>query len=593
MTSKVDIVKLIESDPITSLSKDYQSKLINKIKSNFPSNNQRLFVANFYSYLNYSKTDFVISLDDVWKWLGFVSKGNAKTMLTKTFNDKIDYQRVFLQPQKNSKGGRPTENITMTINTFKKLCLKAGTSKADEIHDYYIRLEELLYETLNEETNELKEQLQLKENEAKHNESKHKEELKLQRHKMLLEILKTKRCVYIGEIKENEFIKIGSSKGINERNKQLTDEYGNMIFLEVFECDYFREVEDNILKDPTVRKHLYKESIKLEGGKSKEVIQLSEKFNYKQLLTIVQKYVKETNFFTPTQLLEKQKMDLEEKKLSTQLLLKALDDQSYSKEISKILIEQHLPKILENINVNSTQEPEQIKQLEKNETQNPVHKMEIMSAVKGRAPKGRKVQKIDPDNLENIIKVYDSMVYVLRDPDNVGFQKSCIQRAINKNTVYKGFRWNFVEDGDDPNISTVEDTVLCKKPSIRSTVLQLNETKTEIIESFHTRNAVEKKFGMSKTTFRKFLNVDSKLNGCYYVTEDNCPPKLLENYKKPLNKIIYTHSKKVKQINPITNESIVFNTLNEVYIKFGFADTTIREAIKFGTLCGGFKWEYA
>lgn len=71
----------------------------------------------------------------------------------------------------------------MTINTFKKLCLKAGTAKADEIHDYYIKLEELLYETLNEETNELKEQLQLKEIETKHNESKHKEELKMQRHK--------------------------------------------------------------------------------------------------------------------------------------------------------------------------------------------------------------------------------------------------------------------------------------------------------------------------------------------------------------------------------------------------------------------------
>ena len=28
----------------------------------------------------------------------------------------------------------------MTINTFKKFCLKAGTKKADEIHDYYLIL---------------------------------------------------------------------------------------------------------------------------------------------------------------------------------------------------------------------------------------------------------------------------------------------------------------------------------------------------------------------------------------------------------------------------------------------------------------------
>ena len=35
----------------------------------------------------------------------------------------------------------------LTINTFKKFCLKAETKKADEIHDYFIKLEELLQET--------------------------------------------------------------------------------------------------------------------------------------------------------------------------------------------------------------------------------------------------------------------------------------------------------------------------------------------------------------------------------------------------------------------------------------------------------------
>jgi hypothetical protein len=49
----------------------------------------------------------------------------------------------------------------MTINTFKKFCLKADTKKADEIHEYYIGLEELLHETLDEETQELREQLTL------------------------------------------------------------------------------------------------------------------------------------------------------------------------------------------------------------------------------------------------------------------------------------------------------------------------------------------------------------------------------------------------------------------------------------------------
>ena len=53
----------------------------------------------------------------------------------------------------------------MTINTFKKFCLKAATKKADEIHDYYIKLEELLHEIINEESQELKLQLENKDKE--------------------------------------------------------------------------------------------------------------------------------------------------------------------------------------------------------------------------------------------------------------------------------------------------------------------------------------------------------------------------------------------------------------------------------------------
>jgi hypothetical protein len=38
--------------------------------------------------------------------------------------------------------------------------LKAGTKKADEIHDYFIKLEEILQQTIGEECIELKNQLQ-------------------------------------------------------------------------------------------------------------------------------------------------------------------------------------------------------------------------------------------------------------------------------------------------------------------------------------------------------------------------------------------------------------------------------------------------
>ena len=83
----LNIVKLIEKNAMTRLSKDYENKLINKIKDNFSENQQQLFVASFYTFLNYDvKKDFVIDFDNVWKWLGFTRKDNAKRLLEKFFN---------------------------------------------------------------------------------------------------------------------------------------------------------------------------------------------------------------------------------------------------------------------------------------------------------------------------------------------------------------------------------------------------------------------------------------------------------------------------------------------------------------------------
>jgi hypothetical protein len=42
------------------------------------------------------------------------------------------------------------------------MCLKANTSKANEIHEYYLKLEETLHEVIDEESNELRLQLEMK-----------------------------------------------------------------------------------------------------------------------------------------------------------------------------------------------------------------------------------------------------------------------------------------------------------------------------------------------------------------------------------------------------------------------------------------------
>ena len=89
----VDIVNLIESNPITKFNGNYQSKLIEKVKNNFTSYEQQLFLSSFYCFLKYdNKIDFVIDLDNIWKWLGFSQKVRAKELLEKFFTINKDYK---------------------------------------------------------------------------------------------------------------------------------------------------------------------------------------------------------------------------------------------------------------------------------------------------------------------------------------------------------------------------------------------------------------------------------------------------------------------------------------------------------------------
>ncbi len=74
-TTSIDIVDLIENNPISKININCKSKLIEKLQSKFTNYQQQLFLSSFYCYLKYDKiNDYVIDLDNVWKWLGFSQK---------------------------------------------------------------------------------------------------------------------------------------------------------------------------------------------------------------------------------------------------------------------------------------------------------------------------------------------------------------------------------------------------------------------------------------------------------------------------------------------------------------------------------------
>lgn len=273
----LNIIKLIEKDnQITNLSDNCENRLINKIKDNFKETDQQLFIASFYCFLKYdTKKDFVIDFDNVWKWMGFARKDPAKRVLDKNFTIDIDYQVKNILPQIGGAGfekrnlggaGLNRETILLTVNTFKKFCLKAGTKKADEIHDYYIKLEELLHETVNEESNELRKQLldtkqeneKLSEEKAIIEEEKaiiqeEKEKLIRKYVKKPKEIHKDRNVVYIMGTKESVSTReyaIGKATDLNHRQ----DDYNHnklhdfdVIYYKSFSCPRIMDYVESLV----------------------------------------------------------------------------------------------------------------------------------------------------------------------------------------------------------------------------------------------------------------------------------------------------------------------------------------------------------
>jgi len=285
--SELDIVSLIEQNPITKLSGNYHNKLIAKIKDKFNDTQQQIFVSSFYCYLNYDKkNEFIVDLDNIWKWLGFSQKIKAKQMLEKNFQLNIDYKLLLYHEVKQTngtKGGHNKELFMLNIDTFKKFCLKAGTKKADEVHEYYIQLEETLHEIIQEESNELKLQLENYKNEQNILQNKiinnEKDKLIIREKTILQQFPNNTQCVYYGIIdnlsdNNEKLIKFGNSNFLKNRVTKHKETYSNFWLVNAFKVDNKLQIENAIknniffserIRSITLNKKKYVELLSLDN----------------------------------------------------------------------------------------------------------------------------------------------------------------------------------------------------------------------------------------------------------------------------------------------------------------------------------------
>ena len=567
----VDIVNLIEINPITKLNGNYQSKLIEKVKNKFTEYEQQMFLASFYCYLKYDyKNDFVIDLDDVWKWLGFQQKYHAKYLLEKQFIINNDY-KIFAHEasgaKKNARGGHNKEIIMLTVDTFKKFCLKAGTKKADEIHEYFIKLEEILQEILLEESNELKLQLeQIEDIKNKEIEEKLAKQKIIEREKILLnEYATIGSIVYIIKVKSYDngqyIIKIGESrKGIKNRYTEHKSKYEECLLLDCFSCNKSKDFESFIHNHESIRLNKVNN---LQGHETEmELFLVGKNLSYQTLLNIINNNIK---YFNDN---NNSKLELEIEQLKLMLKMKNTNNDN----ILILELMQNVKQMTNKIDALEKTNKDILEKLNKSHTKVTTGFSESLPTL------GPRLQKINPDNLQ-LVKVYESVTEAMNENHNI--KRPSIMKAIQENTIYCGYRWLLVERKLDPNIIyNINPTKQTKVQSL-GYVAKLNSEKTEIINVFLDRKTAAHFNGYeSSSALDNPVKNYTLTKGFYYRLYEDCDVSLREDFEEKINGSPLLYKNGIGQYDLKNNLVREFECKYDCIKKIQMSDKTLAKSLK-------------
>jgi len=524
----LNVVHLIEKTTITKLSGSYNNRLLQRIKDHFTESQQQLFVTSFYCYLNYNQTtDFVVDLDNIWIWLGFNQKYAAKRVLERHFLLDTDYKILLTRSGEqdgNSHGGHNKEIFMLNVKTFKLFCIKAGTKKADELHEYFIKLEELLHQVIQEESDELKKQLEQKGNQILDIENRNKEaytkllqEKAQERQRVLLqEYNKDISIVYIVKVKTYEngeyVIKIGESRrGITDRYAEHKSKYEEALLLDCFAVNRSKDFESFIHNHEQIKLN---QVTNLDGHiNERELFLIGKNLTYLMVSNIIKNNSKYFDGNSIEQLkLENEKLQLmtdlngttvsvffTEMVAMNKLLLVRLGDLERSfADLSEKIISQQIPtKTTTGFNT-------------------PLVTL------------GPRLQKINPETMQ-LVKVYETVSECMNEYPNI--KRPSLNKAVTENTIYEGFRWLLVDRDQDANVlTTIEQT----KPTLDKNtgyIAKLNQDKTEILNVYLDRktacieNGYESASGLD-TPVKQF----KASKGHYYLLYANCSDDLKQAF---------------------------------------------------------------
>lgn len=378
-------------------------------------------------------------------------------------------------------------------------------------------------------TYDLKQQLQQAKEEILEIEDKSRKDYEIQlakekileREKILLKEFETIGSLfYIIKVKSFEngqyIVKVGESRiGILARYKEHKSNYDECLLLDCFLVNRSKDFESFIKDNEFIRPSKVTD---LPGHETElELFLIGKHLSYKTLLNIVNKNIKyfnDTNNEVKQLELELEILKIKEKyngnigssDLSNEKINELLDmNKLLMNKIDKL--EQTNKEILDKLNASQTK---------------------VVTGFNQQNPHlGPRLQKINPETLL-LVKVYETVTEAMNENKNI--KRPSINKAIQENTVYQGFRWCLVPRNLDPNIIVIEPTKPTKIQNL-GYIAKLNIDKTEIIDVYLDRKTAAEQNGYTSiSTLDTVVKNFTLSKGNYYLLYDSCEEELKENF---------------------------------------------------------------
>ena len=442
--------------------------------------------------------------------------GNIRT----TINDFNETEKVV--HSMDTPGG--LQNVTfLTEKGLYKVLFKSRKPIAEKFQNWVC---EVIKELRLKGTYDLKQQLEKAKEEILLVEDKKNKEMEeklasqqiLEKEKVLLkEYSNSGSLVYIIKVKsfsDGEYIvKIGhSTKGIYDRYNEHKGKYDECLLLNCFPVNKSNDFENFLHNHEDIRQNKVND---LQGHEhEKELFLIGKNLTYQIVLKIINNNIQNYNYTVSELLKENELLNC---KLQSNQTNNLENDNKILKDLLKMVnmlnlkidkLEQSNKAILDQLNTSKTK---------------------IVTGFNQHNPHlGPRLQKIHPETL-HLVKIYETVTETMNE--NKDIKRPSINKAIQENTIYCGFRWLLVERNLDPNIiHNIEPTKPTRSQNL-GYIAKLNTDKSEIINVYLDRKTAANHNGYSSSSGLDNVVKNFTLSkGYYYLLYDSCNDELKEKF---------------------------------------------------------------